>query len=79
MPGCRALAEAASNYQWLIASRMGAAAEMQSRPFESEALLYYQCALEAELANVRLEVARIGVPSPPFENQGDAAAIAVRI
>ena len=71
--------EATSNSRWLIASRMGDAAEMQSRPSDSEALLYYQRALEAELAKVRLEVARIGVPSPPFEDQGDAADIAVRI
>ena len=73
------MAEAISNYQWLIASRMGAAAEMQSRPSDSEALLYYQRALEAELAKVRLEVSRVGVPTYSFDYQGDAAAIAVQI
>ena len=79
MPGCRALAEATSNYRWLIANRLGAPALRQKTAPDGEALLYYQCALEAELAKVRLEVARIGVPSPPFEDQGDAADIAVRI
>ena|GEM_PF-5603124 len=73
------MTEAASNYQWLIASRMGAAAEMQGRQFDSEALLYYQRALETELAKVRLEVSRIGVPTPPVHDQGDAAAVAIQI
>lgn len=76
--GRRELSEALTNYGWLVANRLG---ESSGRPETApgcESLLYYQRALEAELARVRLQLTRIGLPTALNHRIVNESAVAAR-
>ncbi|MEO6043669.1 MAG: hypothetical protein ABIQ47_07085 [Tepidiformaceae bacterium] len=73
------MSEARSNYRWLVTGRMSDAMHHQAAAPDGEALLYYQRALEAELAQVRHELTLIGLPTPPEHTNGRALGVAAHV
>lgn len=57
------MSEALTNYGWLVANRLGESSGRHQSAPDCESLLYYQRALEAELARVRLQLTRMGLPT----------------
>ena len=73
------MSEARSNYRWLVTGRMSDAMHHQAAAPDGEALLYYQRALEAELAQVRHELTLIGLPNQPDHATGHVPAVAAHV